>query len=64
MEKFVIATTAEGCIFGNYFTEVMSRLIAEERLKEVRKADPNAKLLKVVIEEGGEEFNADKESSC
>jgi len=53
-EKYIIATNAEGCIFGNYFTEVMPRFVAEEKLKEVRKADSNARLLKVVIEKGGE----------
>ena len=63
MDKFVIATTAEGCIFGNYYTEVMSRDEAEVKLEQVRQADPNAKLLKVVIEKGGETFNADKENS-
>lgn len=52
-EMYVIATNAEGCIFGNYFTEVMPLSVAQERLEEVRKADPDAKLLKVVIEKGG-----------
>ena len=54
-DKFIIATSAEGCIFGNYFTEIMTRDEAEEKLKQVRNADPNAKLLKVVI--GKEEIN-------
>ena len=53
MNKYIIATNEEGCIFGNYFTEVMDKAEAEQKLKEVRKADSNAKLLKVVIEKGG-----------
>jgi len=61
-KKYIIATNIDGCIFGNYFTEVMPRLIAEEKLEQVRKSDSNARLM-VVIEEGGEEFNADKENS-
>jgi hypothetical protein len=63
MELFVISTNMDGCLFGNYFTETLQREEAEEKLKQVQKADPNAKLLKVVIEKGGNEFNADKENS-
>lgn len=63
MELFVISTNMDGCLFGNYFTETLRREEAEEKLKQVRKADSNAKLLKVVIEKGGYEFNADKENS-
>jgi hypothetical protein len=62
MELFVISTNMDGCLFGNYFTETLRREEAEEKLKQVRKADSNAKLLKVVI--GKEDIiNADKEDS-
>ena len=62
MELFVISTNMDGCLFGNYFTETLRREEAEEKLKQVRKADSNAKLLKVVI--GKEDIvNADKENS-
>ena len=61
-QKYIIATNIDGCLFGNYFTEIMDEDEAKEKLKQVRKADSNAKLM-VVIEEGGEEFNADKENS-
>ena len=63
MELFVIATNMDGCLFGNYFTEVMCREVAEEKLKQVQKADSNAQLLKVVIAKGGSTINADKENS-
>jgi len=53
MEKYVIATNMDGVIFGNYFTDVMEKDEAEKKLEQVRKADSNAKLLKVVIEKGG-----------
>ena len=52
-ELYVIATNEEGCLFGNYFTEAMPLSVAEEKLEQVRKADPNAKLLQVVIAKGG-----------
>lgn len=62
MELFVISTNMDGCLFGNYFTETLRREEAEEKLKQVRKADSNAKLLKVVI--GKEDIiNADQENS-
>ena len=62
MELFVISTNMDGCLFGNYFAETLRREEAEEKLKQVRKADSNAKLLKVVI--GKEDIiNADKEDS-
>ena len=53
---YVIATNEDGVIFGNYFTEVMPLEQAKKKLEQVRKADSNAKLLKVVIE-GKEETN-------
>ena len=53
---YVIATNEDGVIFGNYFTEVMPLEQAKKKLEQVRKADSNAKLLKVVIE-GKEESN-------
>ena len=64
MGKYIIATNTEGCIFGNYFTEVFTdETTAEETLARVRKSDPNAKLL-LVIEKGGEGINGGKENSC
>ena len=63
MERFVIATNMDGCLFGNYFTDVMPKEIAEKKLEQVRKSDSNAKLLKVVIEKGGEVINGGKEGS-
>lgn len=53
---YVIATNEDGVIFGNYFTEVMPLEQAKKKLEQVRKADSNARLLKVVIE-GKEETN-------
>lgn len=53
---YVIATNEDGVIFGNYFTEVMTLEQAKKKLEQVRKADSNARLLKVVIE-GKEETN-------
>ena len=61
-KNYIIATNIEGCVFGNYFTEIMSKDEAEKKLEQVRKSDSNARLM-VVIEEGGEEINADKENS-
>ena len=52
---YVIATNEDGVIFGNYFTEVMPLEQAKKKLEQVRKADSNARLLKVVI--GKEETN-------
>ena len=51
-KKYIIATNCDGCIFGNYFTEVMDKEEAEKKLEQVRKADSNARLM-VVIEKGG-----------
>ena len=61
-ERFMIATNIDGCLFANYFAEVMDMETAKKKLEQVRKSDSNAKLVKVVIEKGGEEINADKES--
>ena len=52
-KKYIIATNIDGCVFGNYFTEIMSKEEADKKLEQVRKSDSNARLM-VVIEEGGE----------
>ncbi len=60
MKHYMIATNWEGCVFGNYFTEIMTEEEAEKKLEQVQQADPNAKLVVIRKEET---INADKESS-
>jgi len=50
-EKYIIATNVDGCVFGNYFTEIMTKEEAEKKLEQVRKADSNARLMVVIRKE-------------
>lgn len=56
MKKYLVSTSVEGHLYGNYSTErLLSKQEAIEVLSTIREIDPNAKLVRVV-EERREEF--------
>lgn len=47
-KKYMIATTVDGCIVGNYYTEIGTYEEMEKILNKCKKVDPNAHIVQIV----------------
>ena len=51
MEEYLIATNVDGCLIGDYYSEIITDVNkATILLQKIKQADPNARLVKVVKE--------------
>ena len=51
MEEYPIVTNVDGCLIGDYYSEIITDLNkATTLLQNIKQVDPNARLVKVVQE--------------